>query len=108
MKNWKPVISLKNDNKDNNCIEDVILKFKILGIQERVAKRLFNLNNVDYLRMKISEFEYLKENHPDRVSQNPQGYLIKSISDQYESPSGFDEWYDLRKKNLDNFDKAVL
>ncbi len=77
---------------------DVYLKLHNVGVDEEVAKDLSNQFTAEYIEQKLLYFQCVESLHPDWISKNPQGYLVKSIIEDYEPPSGFDEWYDEQKR----------
>ncbi len=70
------------------------------GINEKKAKTLVANHSAEFLELKILQFEFVKDYKPRLVAKNPTGYLIKSIEKNYDSPAGFDRWYDEHKKSL--------
>jgi hypothetical protein len=59
------------------------------GITARSAVELVKLHPAEGIQAKIEVFDWLVEKQDKRVAKSPEGYLVKSISDDYKTPKGF-------------------
>ena len=54
-----------------------------------MAADLVKRHPAETIRAKIEVFDWLAGKHDKRVGNNPAGYLVKSIADDYKAPRGF-------------------
>jgi hypothetical protein len=59
------------------------------GVSKTVAADLVKRHPAETIRDKIEVFDWLAGKHDKRVGNNPAGYLVKSIADDYKAPKGF-------------------
>jgi Replication initiator protein A len=59
------------------------------GVSRTVAADLVKHHPAEAIRAKIEVFDWLAGKHDKRVGNNPPGYLVKSIADDYKAPKGF-------------------
>lgn len=76
---------IENENHPQSELE---ARMEALGVNRRKARQLFEAHSSEYLQAKIEQTEYLC-GMPERAINNPAGYLIKSVKEDYEPPLGF-------------------
>jgi hypothetical protein len=59
------------------------------GITAKSAAELVKQHQAEAIQAKLDVFDWLVEKQDKRVAKSPEGYLVKSISDDYRSPKGF-------------------
>lgn len=59
------------------------------GVGEKAATELAERFPAALIETKIEELDFLAEKNDKKVSKNPAGYLVKSITDGYGTPKGF-------------------
>jgi hypothetical protein len=59
------------------------------GVTAKSAAELVQHQEPEAIRAKIDVFDWLVEKQDKRVAKSPEGYLVKSISDDYKQPKGF-------------------
>jgi hypothetical protein len=59
------------------------------GVTKATATELVQKHLAESIQLKMDVFDWLVEKQDKRIGQNPAGYLVKSISDDYAAPKGF-------------------
>jgi hypothetical protein len=59
------------------------------GVTAKSAAELVQKHPAESIYLKIDVFDWLMEKQDKRVAKSPEGYLVKSISDDYKAPNGF-------------------
>ena len=59
------------------------------GISRKTAQKLSREHSGAKIEHKITVFDWLKENRPEKAGKNPAGFLRKSIEEDWSDPSGF-------------------
>jgi cell division protein FtsL len=59
------------------------------GVTKATATELVQKHPAESIQLKMDVFDWLVEKQDKRIGQNPAGYLVKSISDDYAAPKGF-------------------
>src|SRR5262249_51847105 len=59
------------------------------GVSAKTAVELVVEMASDYLRAKIEVFDWLVKNDDKRVGKNPAGFLVASIREDYQAPTGY-------------------
>lgn len=59
------------------------------GVTAKTAAELAEGHPPETVQAKIEVFDWLVERQDKRVAQSPEGYLVKSITDDYQTPKGF-------------------
>jgi hypothetical protein len=59
------------------------------GVTKGTAEELAHQHPAEFIQLKLDVFDWLVEKQDKRIAQNPAGYLVKSISDDYAAPKGF-------------------
>lgn len=60
------------------------------GVTGTTAADLVRQYPADAIEAKLEVFDWLMEKQDKRVARNPAGYLVKSITDDYAAPKGFE------------------
>jgi hypothetical protein len=60
------------------------------GITRTTAADLVRHHPTERIEAKLEVFDWLMEKQDKRVAKSPAGYLVKSISDDYAAPKGFE------------------
>lgn len=93
--NNKQYNNTQNENKQHVVVsekiekKDIINKLTGLGIAQSTAYRIASKYPQDYLLEKIDEITWVRENLPERVSNNPGGYAHAAIKERYDAPPGY-------------------
>jgi Replication initiator protein A len=69
--------------------DPLVIELVNRGVSKLVAAGLVKGHPADFIQAKIEVTDWLKERKDKRVSQNPAGYLVKSIREDYALPDGF-------------------
>ncbi|WP_422932251.1 replication initiator protein A [Singulisphaera sp. PoT] len=67
----------------------LVAKLVSRGVGDKSAVELTERFAPEVIETKIEEFDFLSEKSDKKVSKNPAGYLVKSITDGYGVPKGF-------------------
>ena len=59
------------------------------GVTAKSAAELVQQHQAEAVQLKIDVFDWLVEKQDKRVAKSPEGYLVKSICDDYKAPKGF-------------------
>ena len=59
------------------------------GVSDKTAADLVQRHPADTIQLKIDVFDWLAEKQDKRIAKSPEGYLVKSIADDYKAPKGF-------------------
>ena len=59
------------------------------GVTRATAEELVGKHPAEFIQLKMDVFDWLAGKQDKRIAQNPAGYLVKSISDDYAVPKGF-------------------
>ena len=59
------------------------------GVSDKTAADLVRQHPADTIQLKIDVFDWLAEKQDKRIAKSPEGYLVKSIADDYKAPKGF-------------------
>jgi hypothetical protein len=59
------------------------------GVTAKSAAELVQQHPAETIQLKIEVFDWLVERQDKRVAKSPEGYLVKSIRDDYKAPNGF-------------------
>jgi hypothetical protein len=59
------------------------------GVTAKSAAELVKQHPAETIQSKIDVFDWLMEKQDKRIGKSPEGYLVKSISDDYKAPKGF-------------------
>jgi hypothetical protein len=59
------------------------------GVTKTTAAELVQRHPAEFIQLKMDVFDWLLEKQDKRIAQNPAGYLVKSINDDYADPKGF-------------------
>jgi hypothetical protein len=59
------------------------------GVTAKSAADLVRQHPAEAIQAKLEVFDWLVEKQDKRVAKSPEGYLVKSISDDYKAPKGF-------------------
>jgi hypothetical protein len=59
------------------------------GVTAKSAAELVQQHPAEAIEAKLEVFDWLVEKQDKRVARSPEGYLVKSISDDYRAPKGF-------------------
>jgi Replication initiator protein A len=59
------------------------------GVTKATAEGLLPKHPAEFIQLKLDVFDWLVEKQDKRIAQNPAGYLVKSINDDYAAPKGF-------------------
>ena len=59
------------------------------GVTAKSAAELVEQHPAEAVQLKIDVFDWLVEKQDKRVAKSPEGYLVKSIRDDYKAPKGF-------------------
>ena len=59
------------------------------GITGKTAAELVAKHSGESIQLKIEVFDWLVGKQDKRIAQSPEGYLVKSIADDYKTPKGF-------------------
>ena len=68
------------------------------GISDKTAADLVAKHPAETIQLKIEVFDWLVEKQDKRVAKSPEGYLVKSITDDYKTPKGFTSAADRQKR----------
>jgi Replication initiator protein A len=60
------------------------------GVTQATAVELVQRHPAETIQAKLEVFDWLMEKQDKRVAKSPAGYLVKSISDDYAAPKGFE------------------
>ena len=60
------------------------------GVTRATAAELVRQHPADAIEAKLEVFDWLMEKQDKRVARSPAGYLVKSITDDYAAPKGFE------------------
>lgn len=83
------------EGNDSELVNELVTR----GITRSVAKALLAGSSPDFVKNKLEIFDWLKNKSDKRLSQNPAGYLVKSIQENYAPPSDFVGADDQAKKS---------
>lgn len=85
-----PLAIAGNDEKGLSEVQQALAKeLEIRGITGRIALALVHENESALIHGQMESFDWLVGKKDRRVSQNPAGYLRRSIEEHYATPSGF-------------------
>lgn len=59
------------------------------GITQKVAMELAKQFSLEYIKEKLMIYYWMVQNEPHRIKKNPQGFLRKSIEDDYQPPPAY-------------------
>lgn len=59
------------------------------GVTKPTASDLVQRHPAETIQQKIDVFDWMVEKQDKRIARSPEGYLVKSISDDYKAPKGF-------------------
>jgi hypothetical protein len=59
------------------------------GVSAKSSAELIRQHPSETIRAKIEVFDWLVEKQDKRIAKSPEGYLVKSICDDYKEPKGF-------------------
>jgi len=59
------------------------------GVGPKSAAELVKQHPAESIQLKLEVFDWLVESQDKRVAKSPEGYLVKSITDDYKTPKGF-------------------
>ena len=59
------------------------------GVTARTADELVERHPAETIATKLEVFDWMTEKSDKRIAQNPAGYLVKSIQDDFATPKGF-------------------
>ncbi len=59
------------------------------GVTAKTAAELVKQHQAEAIQAKIDVYDWLVEKQDKRVAKSPEGYLVKSIYDNYKAPKGF-------------------
>jgi hypothetical protein len=59
------------------------------GVSDKTAADLVSKHLADAIQAKLDAFDWLVESKDKRIGKSPEGYLVKSICDDYKAPKGF-------------------
>jgi hypothetical protein len=59
------------------------------GVTKATAAELVQQHPAETIQLKIEVFDWLLERKDTRIAKSPEGYLVKSIRDDYKPPKGF-------------------
>ncbi len=68
------------------------------GVTKATADELVQKHPAEFIQLKLDVFDWLVEKQDKRIAQNPAGYLVKSINDDYAAPKGFISKADQRQR----------
>jgi hypothetical protein len=68
------------------------------GITAKSADELVKQHQAESIQAKIDVFDWMMEKQDKRVAKSPEGYLVKSITDDYKTPKGFVSAADRQKQ----------
>jgi hypothetical protein len=60
------------------------------GVTRTTAEDLVQQHPAERIEAKLEVFDWLREKQDKRVAKSPAGYLVKSITDDYAAPKGFE------------------
>jgi hypothetical protein len=92
--NWKVVFRKKTTQKiaiettEPKTLQDKLINF---GLKQKKIELLFSTFPESLIEEKLEIASWLKNNNDSRVSQNPAGFLVASIENDYVSPKEFVE-----------------
>lgn len=67
----------------------LVTDLKNRGVTKATAEELVQKHPAEFIQLKLDVFDWLVEKQDKRIAQNPAGYLVKSINDDYAAPKGF-------------------
>lgn len=59
------------------------------GVTAKSAADLVQKHPAETIQLKIDVFDWLVEKQDKRIAKSPEGYLVKSVYDDYKAPNGF-------------------
>jgi Replication initiator protein A len=71
------------------------------GVTLLTAAELVAAFPAERITLKLEVFDWFMENKDKRLAQNPAGYLVKSIRDDYAAPAGFEPRAEREQKKRD-------
>ncbi len=83
------VASKKCDTLAIPLTSPLVLELTKRGVTPKSAVELVKQHQAESIQLKIDVFDWLVEKQDKRITQSPEGYLVKSISDDYKAPRGF-------------------
>ena len=76
----------------------LVMELAKRGVSDKTAADLVAKHPAETIRLKIEVFDWLVEKQDKRVAKSPEGYLVKSITDDYKTPKGFTSAADRQKR----------
>ena len=80
--------SNNNNSAPNTDKNNVVVALTGFGLAKKVARKLANDHNPEYIFEKIGYLQFLLDERPDQV-KNPRGWLRSAIDEDYGAPDGF-------------------
>ena len=68
------------------------------GVTPKTAAELVAKHQAEFIQLKIDVFDWLLEKQDKRIAKSPAGYLVKSITDDYKAPKGFESAANRQRK----------
>ncbi len=68
------------------------------GVSDKTAAELAEKHPAETIQLKIEVFDWLVSQQDKRVAKSPEGYLVKSITDGYKTPKGFESAAERQRK----------
>lgn len=84
---FEKLISLSSVNNSTNPMQAT-----------RLVQKWAKSTSEDMLRMRYFHMRYIEEEKRQRITKNPAGYFVRLMEGKIVFESGFDEWYDRKKK----------
>jgi hypothetical protein len=70
--------------------EPLVAELASRGVTRAAAAELVRQHPAERIEAKLEVFDWLTEKQDKRVARSPAGYLVKSITDDYAAPKGFE------------------
>ena len=83
---------------DSGPVPALVVELTNRGMTKGTAEELVQKHPAEFIQLKMDVFDWLVEKQDKRVAQNPAGYLVKSIGDDYAAPKGFISKDEQRKR----------
>ena len=84
-KGTEPVLRLESKPEPKPLVTELTRR----GVSAKSATELVQQHPVETIQLKIDVFDWLMEKQDKRMAKSPEGYLVKSIADDYKTPKGF-------------------
>ena len=83
------VISPQSITQVKEVTPPLVIALTERRITDKTAAELVAKHSVESIHRKIEVFDWLVGKQDKRVARSPEGYLVKSITDDYKTPKGF-------------------